>query len=336
MIKLPPASALVDHGLLAMILFATALAAAKAAGGIPPGYRIETIAPPAGHPLEVEALRFAPDGSLYVSTRRGDIWRVIDRAGKLRWSRFARGLQEPLGLLVGNDSRTVFVSQRSEITRIVDDDGDGSADRYLNVGDGWGYSGNYAEFTHGLVRDLDGNFFVALNLSHRGPGGVKGSTMTHNAPYRGWVAKITPSGQFVPFASGLRSPCGIGLNAAGEIFVTDNQGDWMPSSALFHIVEGRFYGHPSSLADWPEYRGRNLDDIPDTEFDRLRSPPAVWIPYAELANSPGEPVFDYTRGRFGPFAGQAFIGDQSRIFWPIMHRRKSPTLPIFSHFVAQP
>ena len=38
----------------------------------------------------------------------------------------------------------------------------------------------------------------------------------------------------------------------------------------------------------------------------------MWIPHGELANSPGEPIFDYTGGKFGPFAGQMFIGDQSR------------------------
>ena len=48
------------------------------------------------------------------------------------------------------------------------------------------------------------------------------------------------------------------------------------------------------------------------DYEKLWKRSAVWIPHGELANSPGEPIFDYTGGKFGPFAGQMFIGDQSR------------------------
>ena len=35
----------------------------------------------------------------------------------------------------------------------------------------------------------------------------------------------------------------------------------------------------------------------------------VHFPHGELANSPGAPICDTTGGKFGPFAGQLFIGD---------------------------
>jgi len=41
----------------------------------------------------------------------------------------------------------------------------------------------------------------------------------------------------------------------------------------------------------------------------MRKPPAVHFPHGELANSPGSPICDTTAGKFGPFAGQLFIGD---------------------------
>ena len=45
------------------------------------------------------------------------------------------------------------------------------------------------------------------------------------------------------------------------------------------------------------------------ELDKLRKLPAVHFPHGEMANSPGAPICDTTGGKFGPFAGQMFIGD---------------------------
>jgi hypothetical protein len=41
-------------------------------------------------------------------------------------------------------------------------------------------------------------------------------------------------------------------------------------------------------------------------------PPAVWFPFARMGQSLSEPVWDTTGGKFGPFAGQCFVGDQNR------------------------
>jgi hypothetical protein len=40
-------------------------------------------------------------------------------------------------------------------------------------------------------------------------------------------------------------------------------------------------------------------------------PPAIWFPYGRMGRSLSEPVWDTTGGKFGPFAGQCFVGDQS-------------------------
>jgi len=37
----------------------------------------------------------------------------------------------------------------------------------------------------------------------------------------------------------------------------------------------------------------------------------VLMPHSKVANSPGNPVWDTTKGAFGPFTGQIFIGDQT-------------------------
>jgi hypothetical protein len=53
---------------------------------------------------------------------------------------------------------------------------------------------------------------------------------------------------------------------------------------------------------------------PEIAFDRWQPkthPHALWFPHNRLANSPGSPVWDLSGGKFGPFAGQMFVGDQT-------------------------
>ena len=191
---------------------------------LPAGYALETIEIPAHITLGVGGLAFTPKGDLLICTREGDVWRY--RAGD--WSRFAQGLHEPLGLYVDQKTSDVWVMQRPEMTKLIDEDGDGKVDVYRTVNADWGLSDNYHEYAFGPVRDAQGNFYGTLNtsLSWQGwarsdrwdIGRVHDSKMGRAAPYRGWCFQITPDGKFVPFASGLRSPAGIGINKAGEIF----------------------------------------------------------------------------------------------------------------------
>lgn len=285
---------------------------------LPPGYRVETIATPEGVPFGVGGLDFGDDGTLFVCTREGEVWKLRDGT----WKRFARGLHEPLGISVEPRSGRVFVVQRPELTELIDTDGNGEADRYRTVSAAWGLTDNYHEYAFGLVRDAAGNFYGTLNttLSWKGWAGsdkwdvarVHDGKMGRAAKYRGWSWRITPEGEFEPWSAGLRSPCGIGKNAEGELFYTDNQGDWVATSGLHHIVRGRFHGHPSSLMDHPDFRGVDLDSIPIEKYAELRTPPAVYFPHGDLASSPGEPVWDDTGGKFGPFETQIFLGDQTR------------------------
>ncbi|MBI1369078.1 MAG: hypothetical protein GC162_10545 [Planctomycetes bacterium] len=276
---------------------------------IPPGYTVQTIPNPPGVEFGVAGLDVAADGDVYASTRYGDVWRLHD--GK--WSLFADGLQESTGLMVDRKTGEIFVTQKPELTQLIDTDHDGVADVYKAISNAWGFTGNYHEFCFGPVRDSHGNFYGTLNLAHGSGEKVLGSVMSIDSPYRGTCFKVTPDGTFSVFAWGMRSPCGLTINHENdEIFYTDNQGDWNASSTLQHVVEGRFHGHPCSLKYHPDFVSRDLNKIPISEYDKLRTPPAIWIPHAIIANSPGNPIIDTTAGKFGPFAGQFFVGDQTR------------------------
>lgn len=293
-------------------------ATAQQPSTIPDGYRVETIPTPEGVAFGVGGMSFAPDGKLFLCTREGDVWTLHEGT----WKLFANGLHEPLGIDVDQKTGQVFVVQRPELTELIDEDGDGRAERFRTVCSQWGLTDNYHEYAYGPVRDSDGNFYGTLNTTLSWPGWagsdkwdfarVHDCKMGRAAEYRGWSFRITPDGTFEPWSSGLRSPAGIGINSANELFCTDNQGDWVATSCLHVLGKGDFHGHPSSLTDHPDYKGVDLNSIPVAKYGELRRPAAVNFPHGDLANSPGEPVVDDTGGRFGPFAGQMFVGDQTR------------------------
>ncbi len=255
-------------------------------------YRLEPVPVPKEISLEVGGMKFLPDGALALCTRRGEVW-FVERG---QWRRFASGLNEPLGLWAERKDE-VFVVQRNEITRVADTDGDGAADLYATFCDGWeGATGG--EYAFGLLRDREGSFWAATAAGRDAP----------PAKYLGWCFKVTPRGEFVPWASGLRTPNGLAFDGSGELFIADNQGNWVGTSTVYHIVKDGFYGHPSSLSWHPDFAGRKPSIA---ELERRRKRAAVLLPHGILGQSPSQPIFDETGGRFGPFAGQMFVGDQT-------------------------
>ena len=240
-----------------------------------------------------------PDGGMYGPKRT--------ETGK----RFAHGLHEPMGLLAGPGF--AVVSQRPEVTRLVDEDGDGTADRYETICDQIAMEANFHQYNYGLVKGkIAGNLHGILSCS--GLSKPDGSPASANGfspiPYRMWSYQISPSGEFRPWSSGLRTANGIGKSPQGELFAADNQGDWVATSMLHHLEEGDFHGHPAALR-WDQNFPYSQDpkSAPIDLLEKMRKPPAVHFPHGELANSPGSPVWDTTGGKFGPFAGQMFIGD---------------------------
>ncbi|MFG0331407.1 MAG: hypothetical protein ACF8PN_16080 [Phycisphaerales bacterium] len=282
-------------------------------------YPILTIPVPDEVVLEVGGLDTMPDGRPAVSTRRGDVW-IVERAYEdppffAEFKRFASGLHEPLGLAAREDG--LFVVQRPELTRLVDSNGDDQADLYETVTDDWGVSGNYHEFAFGPEFDLNGDMWVSLNV------GFCGALGKSVVPWRGWALKVTPTGEMQPVCGGMRSPNGLGMNADGEMFYTDNQGDWVGTNKLSHLKRGVTHGHPSSNRwfDHPDGPGPNPGKpaagpdgpIPMHEAKEAMPTlqlPAVWFPLVRMGRSASDILLDDTGGEFGPFEGQLFVGDQ--------------------------
>ncbi len=283
-------------------------------------YEIEEIALPHEMSPELSGIAFTPAGKLVVVNRSGEVWITADAKGGA-WSRFAFGLHEPLGVLALSEAE-ILVTQRPELTRLRDTDGDGTADHYETLNDDWAVTGNWHEFTFGLRQQRDGSFVFSTGLPDvAGPINTRFPRLPLNMEkvhkemkpspgrYEGWVMRVSPDGRMTPIASGFRAAAGVGLSPAGEIFVTDQQGDYIATSTLVHVQPGRFYGHAASLKWRDDYRG----PVDLETLTKLRTPEAVALPHGAMGGSPGEPVWDTTGGKFGPFTGQIFIGDFTKL-----------------------
>lgn len=243
----------------------------------------------------VGGMAFLPDGRLAICTwdEQGAVY-FVDGLGKgpARAKLFASGLGEPLGIAYWNGD--LYVTQKGEVTRLRDLDGDGTADEFKAVAYGWGVSPNYHEFTFNLV-PFQGSFYISSSVPLRGghtnyTPEINGANPAYSTPVGpGRVFKINPvSGAYESIANGLRTPNGMNIGVDGRLFVADNQGSWLPSSTLYCIGDAATYLHA-------EQPGGPSDP----------SSVAVWFPHGEIGNSPSQMVLVPD----GVYRGQMLIGD---------------------------
>ncbi|QMW02919.1 c-type cytochrome [Spirosoma foliorum] len=311
-------------------------------------FKILKVTAPEGTLLEVGGMTVLPNGDLGVATRRGDVWIVENPTSRKPFFRkFASGLHEILGLTYKDGA--LYCAQRGELTKMIDSNQDGKADVFETVY-AWPLSGHYHEYSFGPKIAPDGQFFVTGNVAFGDEEWWRGES---RVPWRGWTMKISENGTMQPWATGMRSPCGLGI-FDGELFYADNQGDWMGSGGVVHVKKGAFVGHPAGLrwtgmanspvkltaeqfnAKIDERRRRDengraikpeniVNETPNLLYAMKEQfpnadiqTPAVWLPHGILGISNSE-ILEIPQGAFGPFAGQLLVGDQgmskiSRVF----------------------
>jgi cytochrome c len=255
-----------------------------------PSFDLAQARPSAFEP-RVGGMDFMSDSSLVICTwdSVGPVYRLEGVTGtdpeKIKVTRIATGLAEPLGIKVVND--TIYVLQKQELTRLIDHNNDGMIDEYQTVCDKWGVSPNFHEFAFGLEYK-DGYFYAALATAIE-PGGASANPQI---PDRGKAVKISKKDGSIEFvAHGLRTPNGVGIGVDGEIFIADNQGDWLPSSKIVHVKPGAWYG------------SRSVDY--DGTANLTETLPVVWLPQDEIGNSPSQPTYL----NVGPYTGQQLHGE---------------------------
>jgi len=333
--------------LIICLLSASLMSAAQESPKEEDFFRIVKVSSPEGTILEVGGLAMLPNGNLGISTRRGDVFIVENPTSQRPYFRkFASGLHEILGLVYKDGA--FYCAQRGELTKLIDTDHDGLADVYETIYS-WPLSGQYHEYSFGPKIAPDGSFFVSANVAFdNDKEWWRGES---RAPWRGWMMQIYEDGRMEPYATGFRSPCGLGM-IDGELFYTDNQGDWVGSGGIVHVKKGSFMGHPAGLrwtsmpnspvkltteelysfvgprqvknADGHYKKPENvINEKFVTIFDAKQKfseiqVPAVWLPHGVLGVSNSE-ILKIPDGVFGPFSGQLLVGDQgqskiSRVF----------------------
>ncbi|MDA0196661.1 MAG: DUF1080 domain-containing protein [Bacteroidetes bacterium] len=242
---------------------------------------------PEGFEPRVGDIEFKENGHLVLCTWDGQVYEIDNptstRTDDIKVTKIADGLCEPLGITVVDDE--VYVLQRWEITKLVDNDGDGITDEYVNIAT-FGSQGQFHEWSFGLIYK-DGYFYCTTGIA-------MGRGADNMSIDRGKALKIGMDGSYSYLAHGLKEPNGIGFGPDKEIFVADNEGEYQPVCKIFHIpAEGNpFYGNKSVEAD-------NLpEDIKDV-------PPVIWLPQNEIGNSPSQPILMH----HGPYEGQMIHGE---------------------------
>jgi hypothetical protein len=228
----------------------------------------------------------------FTVTPLGEIWvlegmKAQDKS-KITLKRYFPGtLREPLGVKVVNGD--VYVVVKFALLKFVDANKDGIAEDTVQIAEfphkpepsgGWNHYSLDLKYRSGF-------FYVALP-SETVAGGYPGYPVL---PGRGTVAKIDPVKKSLEFLiTGLRTPDGLGWGPDSSLFVTDNQGAWLPASKLIHVTKNRFFG---------------LQPIEAGDPNLVESPPAIWMPQSEASSSPTQPMLLEK----GSFAGQFLIGD---------------------------
>jgi len=258
--------------------------------GVHPSYDLSTARPATFLP-KVGGMDFLTDGTMVVSTwdAGGEVHLITNATSgdpeKMKVQTIASGLAEPLGLKVVNNS--IYILQKQELTKLIDHDGDSIIDEYLTINNEWDVSANFHEFAFGLV-EKDGWLYGNLAI-----GILPGGASAPNQPVqRGSVFRVElASGAIEYIANGLRTPNGIGIGVDEEIFVADNQGDWLPASKIVHVQKNAWYG--SRAVDFAG------------TANRKETLPVVWLPQDEIGNSPTQ----ITYLKDGPYKGQMIHGD---------------------------
>ncbi|MCM8532869.1 MAG: PA14 domain-containing protein, partial [Lentisphaeraceae bacterium] len=202
---------------------------------------------------------FFSDGRLALVTFDGDVWiasGLKKGSKKVTWKRFASGLHEPLGLTIRKDE--LFVFDRNGLWRLLDKDKNGEADYHNLFCSQIDQTAGTREFAMAVEALKDGSFVICK------PGLNSGSRTA------GALVRISADGKTVTeIARGFRAPFMGSDPVSGQIAVTDQQGQYVPSTPIIFPQQGAYYGHPSQKTD---------NDLPV-------STPMTWVPHQVCASS---------------------------------------------------
>jgi len=225
------------------------------------GWRIERVvqAPDILYPTAVVA---APDGTVYLGQDPMDMpgppTEPIDSVVAVKGGKvtvFADKLWAVMGLEWADG--TLYVVHAPYLSAFRDTDGDGKADRRVDLVTGLGpkrpgFSGINDHVASGVRLGMDGYLYVSV-----GDKGIPRAVGKDGATiqlFGGGVVRVRPDGTGLEVVStGERNPLSVALSATDEVFSYGNDDDskqW-PNSLTHHVVGGH-YGYPYQFLNAPE------------------------------------------------------------------------------------
>jgi len=216
----------------------------------------------------INNLRYRPDGKLYALGYNGDIWLLSDTDGDRLEDSAAKffdsqgRLRGPIGmavipakhiLLPTPAARGVVVASKGKISALLDLDGDDIAETERVIATGWQEIPQNVDAVGIAIHPEDGAIYFGLGTAAYNNAYLVDSTGKSAFDLqseRGTIQRIAPDlSTRDTVCTGVRFTIGMLFDAAGELFVTDQEGaTWLPNGnpfdELLHIRPGRHYGFP--------------------------------------------------------------------------------------------
>lgn len=236
--------------------------------------------------VRVTDIAFIEEDELAVLTFEGDVWIVngiSDKLNRLEWRRYASGLFEPMSILVKDHK--IYVYGKEGIVRLHDLNGDGEADFYENFSNVMNQSIESREWATDMVMDKEGNFYIAKGGTAIGGPGITPKVTTGfraGSNQSGTIMRISSDGKKGEiFARGLRVPY-LGIRELdNQISITDQQGNFVPSTPIYLASYGDYFGVPATKHTMEELEPkRPLTWIPH-KVDRSASS-EIWLVGGEM------------------------------------------------------
>ena len=191
----------------------------------------------------------------------------------------------------------VDVINKYALLRLHDADHDGFVERTESIASGWGHTKDYHDWAIGLPMDAEGNYYIstACQQDERDPAA---------AILRGKVIQLRPRTPDVNdprlfenhrISGGHRFPIGIARNRSGQLFVSDNQGNYNPFNELNHVRQDIRFGFINKLElsdsfkpplteasikiphPWTRMRDKMFSVVQRVDIKKMDDPAMTWL-----------------------------------------------------------